>query len=138
MASISRTFPSEGPSTQYLRFLVPNTMPVLVFGARNLKYWVLGPFGSFYEFGKFLQPALPGQGSKTPDSEPNEGCRRSLESTLSHTPGRIQKADPLWGSKIYTAGVLESRIGGSTCWILPGVWDMCKSIPYRPPPRNYD
>ena len=31
---------TEGPSTQYLRFLVPKTIPVMVF-----KYWVLGPFG---------------------------------------------------------------------------------------------
>ena len=35
----------EGPSTQYLRFLVPKTIPLMVFGARELKYWVLGPSG---------------------------------------------------------------------------------------------
>ena len=33
----------EGPSTQYLRTLVPNTIKSMVFGTRNLKYWVLGP-----------------------------------------------------------------------------------------------
>ena len=37
-------------------------------------------------------------------------------------PGRIQKVDPLKGSEIYTIRVLESRIGGSAFWILPGVW----------------
>ena len=35
----------EGPSTQYLRFLVPKTIPSMVFGTRILKYWVLGPLG---------------------------------------------------------------------------------------------
>ena len=38
------------------------------------------------------------------------------------TPLRIQKVDPPYGSIIYTIGVLKSRIGGSTCWILPEVW----------------
>ena len=33
----------EGPSTQYLRFLVPKTILLMVFGTRDLKYWVLGP-----------------------------------------------------------------------------------------------
>ena len=32
----------EGPSTHFLRFLVPNTLKGMVFGTRNLKYWVLG------------------------------------------------------------------------------------------------
>ena len=35
----------EGPSTQYLRLLVPKTMPLMVLGARNQKYRVLGPDG---------------------------------------------------------------------------------------------
>ena len=35
----------EGPSTQYLRFLVPKTILLMVFGPRVLKYWVLGPSG---------------------------------------------------------------------------------------------
>ena len=35
----------EGPSTQYLRSLVPNTIKSMVFGTRNLKYWLLGPSG---------------------------------------------------------------------------------------------
>ena len=39
-----------------------------------------------------------------------------------HTPGRIQKVRPPLGSVIYTVGVLESRIGGSAFWILPGLW----------------
>ena len=33
----------EGPSTQYLRFLVPKTILFMVSGTRDLKYWVLGP-----------------------------------------------------------------------------------------------
>ena len=39
------------------------------------------------------------------------------------SPGRIQKVDPPQGSVIYTIGVLGSRIGESTFWILPGVWE---------------
>ena len=36
---------SEGPSTQYFRVLVPKTIPLMVFGTRVLKFWVLGPSG---------------------------------------------------------------------------------------------
>ena len=32
----------EGPSTQYFGTLAPNTTPLMVFGARVLKYQVLG------------------------------------------------------------------------------------------------
>ena len=35
----------EGPSTQHLRTLVPKTIKGMVFGARVLKSWVLGPSG---------------------------------------------------------------------------------------------
>ena len=35
----------EGRSIQYLRLLVPKTIPSTVFGTRVLKYWVLGPSG---------------------------------------------------------------------------------------------
>ena len=35
----------EGPSTQYLRTLVPKAIEGMVFGIRVLKYWVLGPSG---------------------------------------------------------------------------------------------
>ena len=38
------------------------------------------------------------------------------------TPEQIQKVDPPLSSIIRTIGVFESRIGGSTFWILPGVW----------------
>ena len=33
----------EGPSTQYLRTLVPKTIEGMAFGNRNPKSWVLGP-----------------------------------------------------------------------------------------------
>ena len=36
---------AEGPSTQYLRTLIPKTIPLMAFGTRVLKYWVLGPAG---------------------------------------------------------------------------------------------
>ena len=39
----------EGPSTQYLRPLVPNTIKSMVFGTRVLKCWVLGPSGQGFQ-----------------------------------------------------------------------------------------
>ena len=38
-------YDTEGPSTQYLRTLLPKTIPLVAFGARVLKYWVLGSSG---------------------------------------------------------------------------------------------
>ena len=35
----------KGPSTQYLRTLVPKVIRGMVFGIRVFKSWVLGPFG---------------------------------------------------------------------------------------------
>ena len=35
----------EGPSTQYSRPLLPNTIKSMVFGTRNLKHLVFGPLG---------------------------------------------------------------------------------------------
>ena len=35
----------EGPSTQYLRTLVPKAIPLMVFGTRVVEYWVIGPAG---------------------------------------------------------------------------------------------
>ena len=37
----------EGPSTQYLRTLVPKAIEGMVFGIRVLKYCVLGPSGLY-------------------------------------------------------------------------------------------
>ena len=37
---------SQRVQTQYLRTLVPKTIPLMAFETRILKYWVLGPFGS--------------------------------------------------------------------------------------------
>ena len=36
----------EGPITQALRTLVPNTIKGMVFGTGDLKHWVLGPSGN--------------------------------------------------------------------------------------------
>ena len=38
---------------------------------------------------------------------------------ITQTPGRIHKVDPPQGCVVYTIGVLESTIGGSTFGILP-------------------
>ena len=46
----------EGPSTQYLRFLVPKTMLLMVFGPKDLRYWVLGPSGILLVNPKDLDP----------------------------------------------------------------------------------
>ena len=55
----ARTNP-EGPSTKYLRSLVPNTITSMVFGTRNLKDWVLGPSG---KGSLFLRPQICGVGA---------------------------------------------------------------------------
>ena len=34
----------------------------------------------------------------------------------------LKGIDPAWGSFVYTVGVLESNLGGSTLWILQRVW----------------
>ena len=41
----------EGPSAQYLRLLVPETILGMVFGTRVLKHWVLGPSGGIWDQG---------------------------------------------------------------------------------------
>ena len=46
------------------------------------------------------------------------------------TTERTQKVDPPWGSIICSIGVFESRMKGSTFWILPGVW-VCKVFATR-------
>ena len=38
-------FYPEGPSTLYLRTLVPNTIQGMVIRTRDLQYWVVGPSG---------------------------------------------------------------------------------------------
>ena len=38
-------FNPESPSTQYLRLLVPETIPLMVFRNKHLQYWVLRPSG---------------------------------------------------------------------------------------------
>ena len=35
----------EGSSVQHLRFLVPSTIPLMVFGTRDLKFGLTGPSG---------------------------------------------------------------------------------------------
>ena len=55
-----RTHP-EGPSTHHLRFLVPKTVLSMVFGTRDLKYWVLGPYAD--SFGKALILRPPAKSS---------------------------------------------------------------------------
>ena len=35
----------EGPSIQKERTLVPGAVPLMVFGTRDLKYWIFGPSG---------------------------------------------------------------------------------------------
>ena len=61
---------SEGPSTQYLRFLVPKTILLMVFGPRVLKDWVLGP--SEILIRSEVQP----RGSPRPGPRPRGAPRR--------------------------------------------------------------
>ena len=63
----------EGPSTQSLGSLVPDTIKSMVVGTRNLKYWVLGPSTSDLKFG-LLHPTTTTLGTERRfglESEPN-------------------------------------------------------------------
>ena len=50
----------EGPSTQYLKTLIPTAIKGMVFGTRVLKHWVLGPSGVGH--GRLCQVWTEGQG----------------------------------------------------------------------------
>ena len=65
------SFP-KGPSTQYLRSLVPNTIKSMVFGTRNLKYWVLGPSG--LHRGSFKDTILKPRTSTSTEKQILKGC----------------------------------------------------------------
>ena len=81
----------EGPSPQYLRTLVPNTIKGMVSGTRVLEYCVLGPSGLVISAGPTRHHSW-------------SPCRISLTSSLGspnslcapHDPdsGRIQKIEP--------------------------------------------
>ena len=45
-----------------------------------------------------------------------KSCLVDMSTWKSHIPGWIRKVDPPWGSRVYTVGVVQSRIGGSTFW----------------------
>ena len=49
------------------------------------------------------------------------GLKQPPDMNPTPTPGRMHQVDPPQGSVIYTIGIWESRIGGSTFSILPGV-----------------
>ena len=46
----------EGPSSQYLRTLVPKAIKAMVLGTRDLTYWVLGPSG-YMRYGQYFRYA---------------------------------------------------------------------------------
>ena len=52
--------PRNSKYTQYLKMLVPKTIPSMAFGTRVLKYWVLGSSGSASRAGHESQPERPG------------------------------------------------------------------------------
>ena len=89
---VGSSIPSEGPRTRCLRALTPKIIPLIVFGTRDLKYWVLGPSGC--------------------------GC---CAASYSQTPGRIQKNRFTFGlSFLGPKEVQDPDSGGSTFWLLPG------------------
>ena len=89
----------EGPSTQYFRTLVPNTIQGMGYwDQRVLKYWVLGPSGRVSKRAlKSGGPSEEGEGSCpphenpwAPDSEVEERPRasriRAQRAIILHTP----------------------------------------------------
>ena len=64
----------KGPRTQYLRTLVPKIIKCMVFGTRDLKYWVLGRsgIGIAPDTVKLISSAMQKQGpSRAPESSPH-------------------------------------------------------------------
>ena len=68
------------PSTQYLRLLVPKTITSMVFGTRDLKYWVLGPLGLICTFS--ISPSEWVKGPRRPEVVVCQWAGR----TLLHSP----------------------------------------------------
>ena len=88
----------EGPSTQYLRFLVPKSFKGVVFGTRKLEYWVLDysgtPMSENVPNCAQLKPSLAAGGGPPPSS------RQMHFST--HRVGILQsKAGSLWGAAMH-------------------------------------
>ena len=83
----------KGPSTQYLKTLVPKTIKGMVFGTRVFKSWVLGPFGgvstSCQKQLHHVQAALPYAGfmQEILGASPAVCCGR-----VSRTVDRVQEA----------------------------------------------
>ena len=73
----SETTP-EGPSTEYLGTLVPKTIPLMIFGTRSLKYWVLGPSGCPFDH-LLADPGIQNPGSLDPSRGPCPSSRRLLD-----------------------------------------------------------
>ena len=49
----------EGPSTQHVRLLIPESLEGMMSGTRDLKYWILGPFGScMVSAGRIVQGSM--------------------------------------------------------------------------------
>ena len=71
---------AEGPSTQDSLTLVPNTIKSMVFGARDLKYWVLGPSGN--------KKQERNRKAKFPANGPQMGCCWSDQRVATESPRR--------------------------------------------------
>ena len=59
----------EGPSTHYSRTPVPNSIKGIVFGTRDLMYWVLGPLGYRWPATHLRKEAQDSTGGHRPDAK---------------------------------------------------------------------
>ena len=73
----------EGPSTQYLRFPVPKTILLMVFGPRVLKYWVLGPPGICSSFLGLVMDFVRFSGTESPKRALRGGSGRGCSASSS-------------------------------------------------------
>ena len=73
----------------------------------------------------FSAPKICWVGSQGRDLKDADGYRSYPRLTVPAFDPEIQQVDPPSGSAIYTVGVLESRVGGSTFWVLPGLLKQC-------------
>ena len=90
------------PSSQYSRTLVPNTIKGMVFGIRNLKYWVLGPSGA-------VGPLVAALNKAESD---NTLCSRSLETSCCQQRGLSDEVNaitstPMANMAVWTAVIIS-------------------------------
>ena len=123
----------EGPSTQHLRTLVPNTMSLMMaFGTRVLKHWALGPSGS--GFHTKPRPTIRSWRPSEPRCVPTGEHKRSQDSPRRSNNFLDPQCTSIKGLMVsirWYLGFLKGQLGGagSVAYITWGSFS--KHTPHR-------